>query len=79
MNKISSSTDWLIDSCYYNCFVCGTPFSEPPRLDKGGVLNGRALFFNIIVDQHGNKEETEERICNKCWVSDLSRFEDKLD
>jgi hypothetical protein len=54
-------------------------FPKLPRLDKGGVLSGRALFFNIIVDQHGNKEETEERICNKCWVSDLSRFADQMD
>ena len=73
MNKISSRTDWLLDSCYYNCFVCGTPFSEPPRLDKRGVLDGKALFF-YILDEYGDKVETEERICSKCWVSDLSQF-----
>jgi DNA primase catalytic subunit len=74
MNEIK--IDWLLDSCFYNCFVCGEPFSEPPRLDGGGVLHGRALIFEIIVDEYRNKEETEERICNKCWVSDLSRFAD---
>ncbi len=72
MNKISS-TDWLLDSCFYNCFVCGTPFTSPPRLDRG-ILVGRAMFFNVIVDKYGHTEETEERICNKCWVSDLSQF-----
>ena len=74
MNKIDSRTDWLLDSCYYNCFVCGTPFKEPPLLDKNGVLRGRALWFSVIVDEYGTKQDTEERICNKCWVSDLSQF-----
>jgi hypothetical protein len=73
MSKINSRTDWLLDSCYYNCFICGAPFSEPPQLDKNGVLRGKALWFNIL-DEYGDKVETEERICRKCWVSDLSQF-----
>ncbi len=76
MNKIDSRTDWLLDSCFYNCFVCGSHFTSPPRLDRG-KLEDRALFFSVIVDKYGNKEETDERICNKCWTSDLSRFVDK--
>lgn len=79
MNKIDSRTDWLLDSCYYNCFVCGRPFATPPRLDRNGMLYGKALFFSVIVDEYGTREETDERICRKCWVSDLSRFEDKTD
>jgi len=79
MNKIDSRSDWLLDSCYYHCFVCGTLFASPPKLDRTGKLDGRALFFSVIVDKYGHKEETEERICNKCWVSNLSQFEDKED
>ncbi len=75
MNKISSRTDWLLDSCFYNCFVCGSPFTSPPKLDKG-KLEGRALFFNII-DEYGDNVEDEERVCNDCWKSDLSRFVEK--
>ena len=73
MNKIDSRIDWLLDSCYTNCFVCRKPFKEPPLLDKNGMLSGRALWFNII-DEYGDKVETFERICNSCWVSDLSQF-----
>ncbi len=75
MNKIDSRTDWLLDSCFYNCFVCGSPFTSPPKLDKG-KLEGNCLFFNIR-DEWGDKVETEERVCHKCWISDLSRFADK--
>jgi len=73
MNKIDSRTDWLLDPCYYNCFVCGKPFEQPPLLDEKGMLRGRALWFNII-DEDGVKVETDERICDKCWVSDLSQI-----
>ena len=65
--------DWLLDPCFTNCFVCGKPFDSPPLLDKYGKLKGRALVLDVIVDEDNiTKEETEERICNKCWVSDLS-------
>lgn len=37
------------------------------------MLRGRALWFNII-DEDGVKVETDERICDKCWASDLSQF-----
>jgi hypothetical protein len=67
MNKIGSRTDWLLDSCYYNCFVCGKPFDSPPLLDRYGRLEGRAMVLDVIVDEDGCKEGTEERICNKCW------------
>jgi hypothetical protein len=43
-------------------------------LDGNGILMGKALVFDVIVNEYGMKEETEERICNKCWFSDLSRF-----
>ncbi len=76
MNKIDSRSDWLLDSCFYNCFVCGTPFTSPPKLDRG-ILVGSALWFSVIVDKYGHTEETEERVCHKCWISDLSRFADK--
>ena len=36
------------------------------------MLRGRALWFSIIVDEYGSKEDTEESICRECWVSDLS-------
>ena len=72
MNKISSRTDWLLDSLYTSCFVCGEPISEPPKLDRGRL--SKCLWFSIIVDEYGNKQDTEERICNKCWVSDLPQF-----
>ena len=71
--KIGSRTDWLLDSCYYNCFVCGKPFSEPPRLHRNGTLEGRVFCLSLITEE-GGREDTEERICNSCWVSDLSRF-----
>ena len=72
--KMNSREDWLLDSCFYNCFVCGKPFALPPKLDKGR-LEGRALCLSIITDKDGSKEDTEERICRTCWVSDLSRYE----
>jgi hypothetical protein len=74
MNKIDSRIDWVLDSCYTNCFVCRKPFEEPPRVDKHGRLAGRCMWFSVIVDEYGTKEDTEERICDKCWVSDLSQF-----
>ena len=55
-----------------------TPFASPPQLDKSGKLDGKAQFF-YVMDEYGDKVETEERICRKCWLSDLSRFEDKMD
>ena len=61
--------------CYYNCFICGKPFASPPILDRSGKLYGRAFCLNLIIDEDGSKEDTEERICNTCWVSDLSRYE----
>ena len=42
-------------------------------MDKNGVLRGRALCF-YVIDEDGSKVENEERICNQCWVSDLSQF-----
>ncbi len=74
MNKIDSRVDWLLESCYTHCFVCGEIFNEPPRLDRYGKLDGRALVLDIVVDETGFKEETDERICNKCWKTDLSQF-----
>lgn len=74
MNKIHSRTDCLLDQCYYKCFVCGTPFDSPPRLDRDGRLAGRGMVLEVIIGEYGIKEDTEERICDKCWVSDLSRF-----
>ena len=68
-NKIGSRTDWLLDSCWYNCFVCGKPFASPPMLDRGGSgskLYGRALCLTLIIDKYGSKEDTEERICDTC-------------
>ena len=73
MNKMDSRTDWLLDSCYTNCFVCGKPFEEPPLLEKNGMLRGRALYFSVI-DEYGDKVETDERICDKCWVNELPQF-----
>jgi hypothetical protein len=64
----------MLDSCFYNCFVCGSPFTLSPKLDKG-KLEDMALFFSVIIDARGNQEETEERIWNKCWVSDLTQLE----
>ena len=40
-----------------------------------GKLEGRAFCLNFITDEDGSEEDTEERICNTCWVSDLSRYE----
>ena len=74
MNKIDSRTDWMLDSCYTHCFVCGEPFEEPPRLSRNGYLEGRALVLKL-VDEDGCEEESDERICNDCWVSDLSQFD----
>ena len=74
MNKIDSRTDWLLDSCYTTVLSVET-IQRTSLLDKNGVLRGRALWFNVIVDEYGTKQDTEERICNKCWVSDLSQFE----
>ena len=37
------------------------------------MLRGRALVLDVI-DEYGDKVETDERICNNCWVSDLSQF-----
>jgi hypothetical protein len=73
MNGIHSRTDCLLDPCFYKCFVCSQPFDEPPKLDSNGRLTGRALVFEV-VNEDCFKEETEERICNKCWNSDLSQF-----
>lgn len=75
MNKIGSKIDFRLESCYANYFVCGEPFSEPPKLDRTGRLDGRAMVLSVVVDEDGYKEDTEERICDKCWKSDLSRFE----
>ena len=72
MNKISSRTDWLLDSCYSHCFVCGISLPTP-LLDKTGRLEGRALCFDII-DEYGDKQDNEERVCDKCWKSDLSNL-----
>ncbi len=72
--KIESRTDWLMDPCFYYCFVCGKPFDSPPQLDSDGRLRGKALVFDVVIDEDNFKEETEERICSKCWVSDLSKF-----
>lgn len=73
VKQVDSRTDWLLDTCYTNCFVCGKPFELPPLLDKTGRLEGRALVFDVVIEDN-IKEETEERICSKCWVSDLSDF-----
>ena len=73
MNKIDSRTDWLLDSCYTHCFVCGEPFNEPPEVDRRGYLEGRALIFDVITE-YGSKEETAERICRNCWVTPLEQF-----
>ncbi len=74
MNKIDSRTDWLLEQCWYRCFVCGTEFAKPPEVTRGQL--DRCIIFNII-DEWGDKVETEERCCQRCWVSDLSRFADK--
>ena len=73
MNKIDSRTDWLLDSCYSHCFVCGISL-PPPLLHKDGTLQGVALCFEIVVDEYGDKADNEERVCDKCWKSDLSQF-----
>ena len=72
MNKIDSRTDWLLDSCYSHCFVCRISLPTP-LLDKTGRLERRALCFDII-DEYGDKQDNEERVCDKCWKSDLSNL-----
>ena len=74
MNKISSRTDWLLESCYSTCFVCGISL-PPPLVHKDGTLQGVALCFDVI-DEYGDKQDNEERVCGKCWKSDLSNFAD---
>ena len=75
MNKIDSRTDWLLEPCYSHCFVCGISL-PPPLLHEDGTLQGVALCFDVI-EEYGDKADNEERICNICWVSDLSQFIDK--
>jgi DNA primase catalytic subunit len=74
MNKIGSRIDFLLESCYSQCFVCGEPFEEPPELNRSGYLEGRALIFDVVIDSYGSKEETAERICRKCWPTSLKQF-----
>jgi hypothetical protein len=74
MNRIHSRADWLLDSCYYNCFVCCKPFHLPPKLDGNGILMGKCLVLDLIVDEYGSKESSDERVCRECWNSDLSQF-----
>jgi hypothetical protein len=59
VNKISSRTDWLLDSCYSHCFLCGISLS-PPLLHKDGTLQGVALCFDVVVDEYGDKADNEE-------------------
>ena len=74
MNKIGSRIDFLLESCYANCFVCGEPFEEPPEVDRSGYLEGRAIIFTVVVDEYGSKEETAERVCRYCWTTPLKQF-----
>lgn len=60
-------TDSLLDLCFQRCFICDAPFSKPPKVWHGH-LDGPAMVFNIL-DEDGCRDENEERLCNRCWVS----------
>lgn len=47
---------------------------NPPLVDSRGRLKGIALYF-YVIDEYGDKVQTDERICDNCLVNgDLSQF-----
>lgn len=74
-NKINSSRDWLLDDHFSHCFICGVRFDEPAELiGYYNIMPVRGIHFNVVSDYLGSTVENNERVCDDCMVSDLSRF-----